>query len=594
MSLARLSLRSKLLVVICVPLLLFVAFIAYSEYQSTKNSIMEEKRLAVSSHIKIAMSSIQYFYDEFQNGKISEEDAKKQAIEMLLKLRYGKENDDYFFANNYKLETIVHPNPKLMGKNNEDLQDPNGKYLFKEMRELSKSSKSGFVDYIWPDKKDKNKNVPKLSYIDTFEKWEWIVGSGIYVDDVAATAQEKFLHILIQMIVFVVVLIVIIIFFVNKNIVSPILNYSSLLSNGANEVANASTKISDNSAELSQAATEQAASLQETVSSVDEISAMINKNAEAAKMSREISGKSEAATVAGKGTVDKMLSAISDIAESNQEIMMQMDKSNRDISDIVKVISDIGEKTKVINDIVFQTKLLSFNASVEAARAGKHGKGFAVVAEEVGNLATMSGNAAKEISDMLSASIKKVESIVDDTKVKVDRLMDLGKNKVEIGKITAEECQRALEVIAKNVVETNQMVDEIAVASNEQAQGVQEITKAMGQLDQVTQQNTSVAQQASEASSSLKTQADELNSIVSELLKTVSGSLAESKDERHAKYHSGGVSGDRTPKRSIARSSNYKQSKKISAKPASHSASKNDDQVDYSIPSRDDNRFEDV
>jgi methyl-accepting chemotaxis protein len=89
-----------------------------------------------------------------------------------------------------------------------------------------------------------------------------------------------------------------------------------------------------------------------------------------------------------------------------------MNKSNDEISSIVKVIAEIGDKTKVINDIVFQTKLLSFNASVEAARAGEQGKGFAVVAEEVGNLATMSGKAAEEISSMLGDSMGKVELIV--------------------------------------------------------------------------------------------------------------------------------------------------------------------------------------
>lgn len=102
-----------------------------------------------------------------------------------------------------------------------------------------------------------------------------------------------------------------------------------------------------------------------------------------------------------------MIHSITEISESNDRIMSQVADGNRKISEIVQVISEIGNKTKVINDIVFQTKLLSFNASVEAARAGEHGKGFAVVAEEVGNLAQMSGNAAKEISDMLNGSVSR-------------------------------------------------------------------------------------------------------------------------------------------------------------------------------------------
>jgi methyl-accepting chemotaxis protein len=218
-----------------------------------------------------------------------------------------------------------------------------------------------------------------------------------------------------------------------------------------------------------------------------------------------------------------MVQSIDEIGISNENIMKQVDESNAQISEIVKVIADIGTKTKVINDIVFQTKLLSFNASVEAARAGEHGKGFAVVAEEVGNLAMMSGNAAKEINSMLDESARRVEAIVTETKTKVNHLIAQGKNKIDNGAHTARDCGAVLEQIVLGVESTVQMAKEISSASQEQDQGVREITKAMSQLEQVTQMNAASSQQASTSAEELSSHATSLKSLVHVLLEAVDG-----------------------------------------------------------------------
>jgi methyl-accepting chemotaxis protein len=179
------------------------------------------------------------------------------------------------------------------------------------------------------------------------------------------------------------------------------------MSDSASNVTDSSHHVSSAGTKLSSSTTEQAAAIQQTVAAIEEVSSMVQKNAENSKRSEDVSTKSQEKAQQGKEAVQAMIHSIDDIKISNTDIMQQIDKSNQQISDIVKVISEIGNKTKIINDIVFQTKLLSFNASVEAARAGEHGKGFAVVAEEIGNLAQMSGNAAKEISQMLGDSIRK-------------------------------------------------------------------------------------------------------------------------------------------------------------------------------------------
>lgn len=290
------------------------------------------------------------------------------------------------------------------------------------------------------------------------------------------------------------------------------------LTSSSRALTSSSSDSASSATELSEAATEQAASLQETMASVEEISAMVTQNAESANKVKAAVETNQQASEDGSQSVGEMIRAIGEIKDTNDKILNQMEVSNTEFGEIVKIISEIGEKTKVINDIVFQTKLLSFNASVEAARAGEHGKGFAVVAEEVGNLAQMSGNAAKQITEMLSDSIKKVNTIVEQTTHRVDQLVEVGKDKITMGQSTAQKCKEALEKIADNARTVTSMVAEITHASKEQAQGIHEINKAISQLDQVTQQNATVAQRSSTQAEALSAEAQQLSHAVTTLV----------------------------------------------------------------------------
>lgn len=298
---------------------------------------------------------------------------------------------------------------------------------------------------------------------------------------------------------------------------------SKALSEGAGEVASASTQLSTSSTELSASTTEQAASLQETTASMEEISAMIRKNSENAENSRSLSSQSMKSADEGQRVVNEMAHAMKAIDSSIAEVMSQVESSNQEIAAIVQVIEEIGNKTKVINDIVFQTKLLSFNASVEAARAGEHGKGFAVVAEEVGALAEMSGKAAREIGDLLAGSIEKVNGIVENSKTKIESLVATGKGKVEAGSAVSERCKEVLQLIGKNIADADQMIAEIASASQEQSQGVTEVGRAISQLDGSTQQNAMVSQQTATASNQLSQQAGRLHEAVQSLIALIDG-----------------------------------------------------------------------
>lgn len=306
-------------------------------------------------------------------------------------------------------------------------------------------------------------------------------------------------------------------------LIASLRDVSNALAVSSSDVSTATIQIAASAEDLSQATTEQAASLQETSASVEELSSMVSVNSENAKKASENSTMSQQHAERGREVVTHMVQSMSEINESNNNIMEHINHSNEQLGEIVKVIQEIGNKTKVINDIVFQTKLLSFNASVEAARAGEQGKGFAVVAEEVGNLAQMSGNAAKEISDMLTASVSKVETIVEDTKTKVDHLMSVGKSKVDAGTKIAQECGEVLAEIVSNVSSVTSMASEISNASSEQSKGIIEINKAMGQLDQVTQSNTLTSQQSANSAEQLAIQANSLKAQVATLVKVING-----------------------------------------------------------------------
>lgn len=364
------------------------------------------------------------------------------------------------------------------------------------------------------------------------------------------------------------------------------------LSEGSTEVASAATQISGASTELSEAALEQASSIQETAASIDEVSSMVKKSSENAMQSQKVSKSSRELAEQGQGQVQEMLHAIKKISESNTAIMNQVADGNHKIGEIVKLIAEIGNKTKVINDIVFQTKLLSFNASVEAARAGEHGKGFAVVAEEVGNLAAMSGNAAKEISLMLESSIKKVEDIVQETKSKVEHLVADGKSKVDSGTLVAEKCGVALTEILSAVHEVDVMVGEISSASHEQSQGVSEINKAINQLDKVTQQNTNVAQQAASAAESLSAQSIDLKQMVESLFELINGN---SQDGASQPDHEDDGQKSR-PNGVISLQHKRNQLKKSKAHDSPMKLAAGAENVNFSksAPSSNDPRFEDV
>ncbi len=312
-------------------------------------------------------------------------------------------------------------------------------------------------------------------------------------------------------------------YFFARSISKLLHEISDSLNSGSDQIASFTSEISAASTNLSASITQQAAALQETTAAVEETSASVVSNADNAKKSAEISEHSKESVHVGKEAVENVMKSIDDISASIEEIKNEIENSNKEISGIVSIINEIGTKTKVINEIVFQTKLLSFNASVEAARAGEHGKGFAVVAEEVGNLASMSGRSAKEITDLLESSTRQVEVTVENSKKRISSLMDVSHDRVFAGTQTAQKCSEALDEIISHVSNVNLMVNEISAASHEQSQSIKEITKAMSEIDSASHLNSSASQQARESANHLGTQIEDFRGLVVRLNTFIEG-----------------------------------------------------------------------
>lgn len=305
---------------------------------------------------------------------------------------------------------------------------------------------------------------------------------------------------------------------------------NSILQDVALRLKDSSDRVSQNSQQVTQASnhlaegtTEQAEALHETVTSTNEIAAMTEKTSENSRESLKRAELSQDASSKGQKSIEDMLAAIDEIGSSNHALNEQIKKGNAEIQEIVNLIVEVGQKTKLIDDIVFQTKLLSFNVSVEAARAGEHGKGFAVVAEEMSNLADMSGKASKEISSMLEHTTHKALQVVEANVTNMDRLITLGDDKLAFGKKVASMCKNSLGDILHYVDEMCSMIRETTHSTAEQAKGVSEINKAMGQIDHVTAQNALASKQCSEAAVYLLSEVEQTTLIINDLMKVIHG-----------------------------------------------------------------------
>jgi methyl-accepting chemotaxis protein len=291
------------------------------------------------------------------------------------------------------------------------------------------------------------------------------------------------------------------------------------LSEGAEQVSAASSEISSSSQKLAEGASQQAAAIEETSSSLEEMSSMTRQNAESARQAKDLMHNASTVVEKANGSMGQLSGAMQRISKANEETQ--------------KII-------KTIDEIAFQTNLLALNAAVEAARAGEAGAGFAVVADEVRNLAMRAAEAAKNTAALIEDTVKTTKE----------------------GSHLAEKTGGEFSQVATSVARLGELVGEIAAASQEQAQGIEQVNKAVSEMDKVIQQNAANAEESAAASEEMSGQAEQLREITTELEALIHGAKAA---ERTGSRPSGEAG-------TIARARNTGPSVRVAQRQAPHKA----------------------
>ena len=251
--LSKFKLSTRILILGVIIVIAFSAIFGWL-YPKIKGHMYDAKYLKTRHLVETAYSVVAHYAGEAEKGLISQEEAQALAVKSVEAMRY--EGNDYFWINDMGPRMIMHPmKPDLNGKDISGSKDPNGKHLFVEMVNICKKDGAGFVDYMWP-KPGVDKPQPKISYVKLFPQWNWIIGSGIYIDDVEKEVSSLFIPIFI-MIAIITIASIGLAWFMARSIAKPIDIIIKSLNTGSDEIASASGQVSSASQSLAEGASNQ-------------------------------------------------------------------------------------------------------------------------------------------------------------------------------------------------------------------------------------------------------------------------------------------------------------------------------------------------
>lgn len=554
----RLTIAARLYILVGIFCIGLAAMAVTFSVKSAAN-LREQKAEELSSLIDSAINIIKSYDAQVTSGTLTLEDAKGKAAETIRAMRYR--GNEYFFVNDYDGVTIMHPiKESLQGKNLIGMKDTNGVLFVAEMINVAKADGAGFVEYTWP-KAGSEDPVDKLAYVQGYKSWGWIVGTGVYMDDLSAILWSN-----TQVMLIIGALIMAICAGVAWITLNAVLNPLNALKNAMSQLANGerleevpaldrhdeigamavtvatfkdmTEETSRLSSEQERTQSEQALRQQEienliqqfrteVESELDTVTQNMDRLQTNASNLRELSqsasaqsGQVHGAATTASSNVQTVAASTEEFSASISEIGRQVEqataavnvattstgKANERVGSLAEAAQQIGEVVSLIQDIAEQTNLLALNATIEAARAGEMGKGFAVVASEVKELANQTSKATDQIGEQ-------VNTIQQSTNEAVQSIEEIGSTIEQVNTFTAS--------IASAVDQQSQATSEIANSIQGAASGTLAVSKDIELVSESVEQTNQAVDEVNTVSGEVSDCASGLAQTVDQFLKRV-------------------------------------------------------------------------